>query len=365
MKRLLRTYSLILIATLLFCKNPVIAASTEESETEALATVMARSVVLWAPSHLPTSEQIEDAKWVFENRGIDTVIHVCDSDPYCKEIANTSEIFSKFLSLLDQAAKPVVLWAIRGGRMSLRFWKLLDDLIEKDLSAIEKIKQKILLVGFSDITSLHLWFNFHEIPSLHAPVAAFCKETGRGCGTETSIITDVYPLVTGEKSSLVYTGLMPMNSGASAEIHGFLTGGNLSSLSYWTSAYGRFPEADHILLIETTGEEPTRVMSILEAITPKIFASTKAIIFGALYNYGEEADQKARELEDTTRTINFFIRNIPHVPVFRTQFSKESPSDLIFGHGLYNDPLPLGTSTSLSLLENGTFALNVRGVRQD
>jgi muramoyltetrapeptide carboxypeptidase LdcA involved in peptidoglycan recycling len=364
MKRLLRAYSLALMGFVLFYENPVIASTEEPTGTP-------RKIVLWAPSHLPTEGEIEDAKWVFSSRDIDAVAHACDPDPDCKRIADTGQIFSWFLSLLTEETTPArkVLWAIRGGRMSLRFWKLLDELIEKDPSAVEKIKEKILLVGFSDVTSLHLWFNFHGIPSLHAPVAAFCKETGKGCGTETSLIDDVYPVVTGKKSNLQYTGLTFVNPfsvtatevGSSVEICGFLTGGNLSSLSYWTSAYSSFPKDDHILLIETTGEESTRVMSILEAITPKILASTKAIIFGSLYNYGEETGAEAREEQDTSSTVNFFLRNIKHVPIFRTQSSKTRLTDLVFGHGFYNDPLPLGTSASLYSSEDGTFTLNVRG----
>ncbi|MBM3611161.1 MAG: LD-carboxypeptidase [Alphaproteobacteria bacterium] len=139
------------------------------------------SVVLFAPSHAPVVEQVRLAENVF--KGHATIFsQVFEVDKECPEILETNAVWDAFCSLLGGDHPLSIVWAIRGGRMSLRFWQKLDDAVEADSTFLERLQSKIVLVGFSDITSLHLWFNAHGIPSLHGPVAAFCEETRVGCG---------------------------------------------------------------------------------------------------------------------------------------------------------------------------------------
>jgi len=224
-----------------------------------------------------------------------------------------------------------------------------------------------VLVGFSDITSLHLWFNAHGIPSLHGPVAAFCEETRVGCGTNTSIIRDVWPVVTGEKPSLTYTGILPVNHAAKSTevIETVLIGGNLSSLDYWNGVYGPFPvgTTKRALLIETTGEDPTRALSILTALKRGFFASgsVSAILFGDLHGIRPASAEFSTKEERFSFLINSFATSVS-IPVFRTGAGEKTlDSDLRFGHGDYNDPIPLGTPARFTRLGDDSFSLEING----
>lgn len=327
------------------------------------------SVTLLGPSHTPTSEQISSSVDVFKGHA-KVSIQVFSPDKKCPEISDTNAVWDAFCSLLGGDHPLSIVWAIRGGRMSLRFWEKLDDAVEADSTFLERLQSKIVLVGFSDITSLHLWFNAHGIPSLHGPVAAFCEETRVGCGTNTSIIRDVWPVVTGEKPSLTYTGILPVNHAAKSTevIETVLIGGNLSSLDYWNGVYGPFPvgTTKRALLIETTGEDPTRALSILTALKRGFFASgsVSAILFGDLHGISPASGEFTTKEERFSLLINSFATSVS-IPVFRTGAGEKlQDSDLRFGHGDYNDPIPLGTPARFMKSSDTSFSLEINGFKK-
>ena len=304
-----------------------------------------QTVVLWAPSHTPPATRVDASRKVVEDLGGNVFVSRMDAkDPGCPEVVDTHTVFKDFLTATFNPIVEVI-WAVQGGRMGLRLWPLLDahrDILPKQLP---------LLVGFSDITSLHLWFNEQGYPTIHAPVLAFCKETGQGVNTKTSVGNTVWPLITGKTTSLTYTGLLPINWNAKVmeDLPCVVMRGNLSSLHYWSTAYGPL-KREHILVIETW-DDATRMDSILLSLKlGDFFENTKAIIFGSMHGKtpGDEG------FEEIQARCALLIRSFAEdlgIPVFSTKPSKNVPSDLIFGHGTHNDPIPFGTPSTLKFDE--------------
>ena len=144
-----------------------------------------------------------------------------------------------------------------------------------------------------------------------------------------------------------YTGLLPINWDAKVmeDLPCVVMGGNLSSLHYWSAAYGPL-KREHILVIETW-DDATRMDSILLSLKlGDFFENTKAIIFGSMHGKtpGDEG------FEEIQARCALLIRSFAEdlgIPVFSTKPSKDVPSDLTFGHGPYNDPIPFGTPSTL------------------
>lgn len=309
-----------------------------------------RKVGVFGMSSAPKPQNIERAEGVVAKMSLCGVpLGLEKRDDMCPEVMDTKEALDAFLSAVTDPSY-LCLWAVQGGRMALRFWPLLDTHRE----SIPKTMP--LLVGFSDVTSLHLWLNEHGIWTLHAPVLAFCKETGGVCNQQTSIVRDVLPLVLRKVDHVSYTGIVPINGAAldSTEITAPLMGGNLSSLHYWSVAYGPL-QRSHVLMIEIW-DDVTRMASILDSLKfGSFFDNAKAIIFGSMHgkNPGDEEFEAIEDRVDLM--LERFARDL-RIPVFRTRRVVEKKTDLLFGHGQHNMPLPFGTNAVIKM-EKGEATL--------
>jgi muramoyltetrapeptide carboxypeptidase len=210
------------------------------------------------------------------------------------------------------------LWAVRGGAGAVKLLPYLDELLSSEVTPLNYLPQ---LVGFSDITTLHLYFwkRFKRI-GLHAPMIVNLPELDKRC---LKILGDL--LIEGSKGYKI-TG----RSYRGGVAEGVLIGGNLSIVaSLCGTPY--FPEEKEILLfLEETNERLYRLeRAFLQIILSLPEGSLKGIVLGDL--------GKVRA-EDFLKGVEEFIpQDVPIAYAFP------------FGHIPKNVPLPIGGKASLKV----------------
>jgi muramoyltetrapeptide carboxypeptidase LdcA involved in peptidoglycan recycling len=217
--------------------------------------------------------------------------------------ARTKDLFD---AIVDARVK--IIWCLRGGYGSCEVANMLFDL---------KIKNPKVIIGFSDITSLHVFFNqFYNFPSIHSNNICSLLRNPES-------IVQIIDLLAGKASIL---NLLPLNNAAQnyALITGEVTGGNLKVL---TTLIGTklMPNFDgKILVLEDVNEPGYSIMrAMMQLKYAGLLNAVKAIIFGDFIK-GDKYVAAA---------LNFFSQQIA-IPIFTTEN---------FGHGEHNTPLILGS----------------------
>ncbi|WP_417905217.1 LD-carboxypeptidase [Candidatus Tisiphia endosymbiont of Micropterix aruncella] len=239
--------------------------------------------------------------------------------------ASTLEVrLQSFISALQNPDSNVI-WAYRGGYGSMELIPFLRP------HMFNKYK---VLVGFSDITALHLYFNqIIGWSSLHATVL---DRIVRGVNAQDHIY--IINALLGNTKNFTYD-LYPINAIAKnltnrESILGQILGGNLSMVQYSLGTNWQLNSTNKILIFEDVGERGYRIFARLEQLKQVgILEKSQAILFGEFTN-GEEQD--GRDLTQTA--IQIAVEN-SQVPAF---FIKD------IGHIARNLPLPLGTSVVIS-----------------
>lgn len=219
------------------------------------------------------------------------------------------------------------IWCVRGGYGSMRLIPM--------LSKMKAPKTPKVLLGFSDITALHLFFNQSwSWPTLHSRNISAMKE-------EDHLTPDrqaTERLLFGTDSEISFKKLKPLNDHAREEktILGSIVGGNLRILQSSVGTSWELQAKNKILFIEDIGERGYSVHRMLEQLRQAriIHKNLKALAIGQ-FTEGEEKNGKDLTLDALTR----FARELPY-PVF---------TGLPCGHGQLNFPLPLNTKCELNL----------------
>ena len=216
------------------------------------------------------------------------------------------------------------IWCVRGGYGSNRL--LLD------LAKLKKPKKKKLLLGYSDITSLHLFLNQNwKWPSWHAPTI----ESLISNKLPSDQIDELKNLIFGKIKSQEFQ-LNPINSQAKKKqaVNGELTGGNLTVLASTIGSSVSLRAAGKILVLEDIGERGYRIDRHLWQLRfSGALKSCKAIVFGDFIN-GDEPDGK--------NFIDFAIERFASevtIPCFR---------GLAMGHANQNRVVPLGVKARIT-----------------
>jgi muramoyltetrapeptide carboxypeptidase len=225
------------------------------------------------------------------------------------------ELFKKAIQAKDSRA----VWCIRGGyganRLLPKLWNM------------KVPEQKKILVGYSDITSIHLLLNQKwKWPSFHGPLLE-SMISGR---MDIQQITECRAVVFGEKSEMRFQ-LQPMNDKAKKikTLSSSLIGGNLVVLqsAIGTPYAGQFK--DKILFLEEVGERGYRIDRMLEHFNQaQALKSCKAIVFGD-FLLGDERDGQ--------NFVKYALQR------FAGQNQVACFSGLPTGHGKDNRMIPLGT----------------------
>lgn len=210
------------------------------------------TVDIIAPASASTQERFELGLEWLRNSGLiprysDKMIQ---TDLYFA--APLEEQFEQLKAALYSDAK--VIWCLRGGYGSMRLLPLLDK-----ISPPPKPK---LLIGFSDITALHIYFNQKwNWPSLHGRTISQLQPDWDI--HQDKMLLDV---LFGETPSVTFNSLVPMNEAArvSREIEGVVTGGNLRLIESSLGSAWQINAKDKFLFIEDVSERGYAVDRMLE-----------------------------------------------------------------------------------------------------
>ena len=224
-----------------------------------------------------------------------------------------------------------VMWCLRGGYGSMRLLPLLETLTPP--------KKPKLLIGFSDITSLHLFFNQKwNWPTLHGRTISQLKP-GQNQDEEHQLLVD---LLFGIRKEIEFNDLIPINDQAkkSRLIEGTMTGGNLRLLQSSIGTPWQMSPKGKILFIEDIYERGYSVDRMLEQLllAKIIDQDLKALVIG---DFNEGLEKNGEDL----------------VPIALERFAKKVPYPVLKGlpcghrQGV-NYPLSFNTPATLHLGES-------------
>ena len=173
-----------------------------------------------------------------------------------------------------------VVWCVRGGYGSQR---LLPRLARRAIPDHRK-----LLVGFSDVTALHVFINQRwQWPTLHAATVA---DLGRGRLSPGSV-AELRALIAGEVSRLEHA-LRPLNAAAERvrTVRAPFVGGNLKTLQSLLGTPWALGAAGRILMVEDTGERGYAIDRMLVQLAQAgALRGVRALVFGE-FTGGRERD---------------------------------------------------------------------------
>ncbi|MDL2207722.1 LD-carboxypeptidase [Desulfovibrio sp. OttesenSCG-928-F20] len=236
--------------------------------------------------------------------------------------------------LADALTRPDIdiIWAMRGGYGSSR---LLEDLAALKLDP----ERKKILVGYSDITFLHLFLHKLGWQSVHGSMLWEMTHPDK----DENNFRLLAALLSGRLPELRYEGLRPANKAAreqASPIQGPLIGGNLTCLTA-TAGTPWAPEGEGaILFLEDVNEPGYKIDRMLIQLRQiGLLGKARAVLLGSF----------TRGDKDSTFALQRFADNCP-IPVFT--------SDL-FGHGAKNYPLVLNAPAVIDRNVADNFALRI------
>ena len=220
------------------------------------------------------------------------------------------------------------IWCLRGGYGSMR---LIPHLMK-----LRPPKKPKLFIGFSDITSLHLFLNQRwNWPTIHGRTISqmhpdFATTPDRRLLTK---------IIFGEEEQKLFKRLRPLNEHALKPkvIKGSVTGGNLRILQSSLGTSWELQAKGKILFVEDVGERGYSVDRMLEQMFQAkiIDKGLKAMVFG---DFTEGEEKNGKDLTD--EAIKRFAKRASY-PVLK---------GLPAGHGkVLNYPIPFNTSSELLL----------------
>ncbi|MDC9700743.1 MAG: LD-carboxypeptidase [Alphaproteobacteria bacterium] len=266
------------------------------------------------------------------------------------EEANTIEKRVHFIQeALNSDAK--VIWATSGGGWGMELLPLLKKMTMP--------KRVIPIVGYSDVTALHVFFNsVWNWPTLHTTTLGANGDILSDVAWNQTKISEVLDALTGKTTSLSYV-LKPLNNSAKEARDvtcTYITGGNSLILSA-TNGSGSFqPRADSgILFIESIAIDPGIVSRILNGIRyGNITQRVKAVLFGDFIVRGGRPNPPLIQTQ-----YDFLLRSFGealdkrNIPVLK--------AENLFGHGKVNKVLPFNTPAALQLGSSPTLHVSING----
>lgn len=235
-----------------------------------------------------------------------------------------------------------VLWSARGG---FGAQTVVRNLQKTDFV----LKNNKLIIGFSDATVLGLYLMTKGAIFIHGPmyyVEETTPITGIKLGSKTSINT-VIDLIKKHTHILSYEiSLLNMDSITHSETT--VIGGNLSVIQ--RNLGGLLKDVDFsesLLFLEDTKEDSKRAWDILCGMFDTgRFNDISGILFGDM-PLGDEYETETEFLNDFSTHVQAELGRA--IPIFKSNQ---------FGHGLENNPIPMGVPAYLQTTSNGKVTLN-------
>jgi muramoyltetrapeptide carboxypeptidase len=169
-------------------------------------------------------------------------------------------------------SEAAIVWSFRGGYGS-------DRIVQRVLENYFTPQTPKLFIGFSDVTIIHSFIQAHwQWNSLHG---LSLRQLGLN-QVDAADVMITRELIFGDRQHVELT-LVPLNAAAkqSGEIHGRVTGGNLSVVQASFGTPWQAPVQDNIVLLEDVGEAPYRIARFLQQILASDYLqSARAVILG-------------------------------------------------------------------------------------
>jgi len=234
---------------------------------------------------------------------------------------------------------------------------------------MKKPPKNKLFIGYSDISTLHNYFNqFLRLSTVHGPLLdrlgydytqfyknksapkAVISESGQVVPPiPEEQVNELANMIFGRQDVIHFAGLKPLNASArkKKKIKAKVVGGSLTvTLSHLGTKFGR-PPRGQILFFEDIGERGYRVdRMLLHMKMAGYFKSAKAIVFGEFYL----CDEPGGAASTVPQVLERFASEMK-IPVF---------SGAPAGHGANQRPVPLFTVAELNCgMANGLGELRI------
>lgn len=231
--------------------------------------------------------------------------------------------FSRLKKALTARDSDLV-WCVRGGFGSIR---LIPDLLK-----LKKPKKQKILIGLSDITTLHLFLNqVWKWPSIHGPMLDRLGSKP----PDIQFINELQKLIMGDEQKIEFLNLKPLNKIAlkTQVISSTVTGGNLITLHSSIKTKIEWKTQGKILFLEELGERAYRIDRVMEHFDQiGLWKKPKALILGDFTHCLEPDGNNLfmKVLETWAKGVKF--------PVY---------TGIQSGHDLIQRPVPFGTKAIL------------------
>lgn len=257
------------------------------SQTYSTALCPGEKVAIIAPGMAFDAKELKQSVRVMTSWGLDVQIPKGMLGAHPVSANSEHARWQQLESALKSDAR--VLWAARGGYGSIHLLKYL-------MKMRAPRKQKILL-GFSDITSLHQFVNDQwGWSSLHGPHA------DRLYALNSQRQQELYDVLFAKKTELVFS-LKPLNFPAQkkSKISAQIVGGNMITTQSTFGTRWQLRTQNRILFLEDIGERGYKVDRVLEHMwSLRLLQKAQAIIFGPFVG-GEEPGGKRSKVRDVLR----------------------------------------------------------------
>lgn len=207
-----------------------------------------------------------------------------------------------------------IIWAMRGGFGT--------NMLIAEMDKWPIPKEKKMLVGFSDTTSLQLFVTQKwGWKSIHAPVLIHLSDTVFSKDKFETLLDILEGKITKYEIDKIY----PINDAArrQKQVDGYLSGGNLTLIEAGIGTCWEMETDGKILFLEDTNLRPWWIYrSMYHLKESGRLKGLKAIVFGRFVKSGFPQSEVGRTLVEFASTID--------IPVYATDQ---------FGHGNHNMPL--------------------------
>jgi len=239
-----------------------------------------------------------------------------------------------------------IIWCIKGGKGASRLIPYLEKLPDEQKEKIAQNKNKKILIGYSDITPLHIYLQIkYDWQTLHGTMLEMIVNAL----VSQDSIDKLQALILGKQDSIRFDNLKIINelNHGDGDIKSTITGGNMTLIENGIGTVWQINVKDKILFLEDIGVSPYAMERSLDHLKQaNIFDGVCAVIFGDFINSGDD-DLVAVVKKRFAQSVNF--------PVFTMHG---------VGHGFVNDPLPFNTSAVISIQDEkkGLFFMDVQNI---
>lgn len=242
-------------------------------------------------------------------------------------------------AILDDSS--TIIWAIRGGYGSA---KLIDE-----LHKLPKPAKRKVIIGYSDITALHLFFTQEwNWLTIHGDMLAELFHREFSVDKERNNFVKIAKIITNKIASAKIKNLEAFNDAAKKTIqviNGKMTGGNLTIVENSIGTNWQIKTQDKIIFLEEVHVKPYQLdRTLLHIKQAGLLKHIKAIIFG---NFNDNE-------KDIIKVLVNFASSLD-IPVFKTDR---------FGHSKVNEPIIYNTDFKIIKSEK-TFTLIMNNEKRE